>query len=82
MLFCLLLCFTRYTITTMKQIKEEVKVIKKFRIAAGLTQTELANKIGTQQFRISLWESGKVKPSINMLIKLSVALGVTVNDLI
>lgn len=78
----MLLCFTRYTITTMKQIKEEVKVIKKFRIAAGLTQTELANKIGTQQFRISLWESGKVKPSINMLIKLSVALGVTVNDLI
>lgn len=57
-------------------------MIKKFRIAAGLTQTELANKIGTQQFRISLWESGKVKPSINMLIKLSVALGVTVNDLI
>ena len=57
-------------------------MIKKLRVAAGLTQTELAARVGTDQVRISRWETGKVKPSYGMLIKLAAALGVTVNDLI
>ena len=57
-------------------------MIKKLRIAAGYTQSELAIRIGTTQERVCMWERGKIKPSINMLIKLAAVLGVTVNDLI
>jgi transcriptional regulator with XRE-family HTH domain len=57
-------------------------MIKSLRIAAGLTQDELAKKIGTTQERICMWERGKIKPSVDMLKKLSAAFGVKIEDLI
>ncbi|MBU1349648.1 MAG: helix-turn-helix transcriptional regulator [Patescibacteria group bacterium] len=50
-------------------------IIKK-RIQQGLTQTELAKKIGTKQSAISRLERGTYNPSLAFLRKLVEALGV------
>ena len=47
------------------------KIIKELRKDSNLSQTGLANIIGTTQDTISLWELGKSLPDINMLIKLA-----------
>ncbi|HAM88676.1 MAG: Helix-turn-helix domain protein [Candidatus Falkowbacteria bacterium GW2011_GWC2_38_22] len=45
------------------------------RIKAGLTQTELAQKIGTKQSAISRLERGDYNPSVAFLRKVAEALG-------
>ena len=45
-----------------------------------ITQTELAQKLGVSQSLISLWCSGKCRPSFPLLIKLSKILNLTVDD--
>ena len=47
------------------------------RLAAGLTQEDLAARIGTRQPAIARLESGTVKPSFDMLRRLSSALQVS-----
>ncbi|MBU0982196.1 helix-turn-helix transcriptional regulator [Patescibacteria group bacterium] len=49
-------------------------VIEK-RLEKGLTQLELAKKIGTKQSAISRLESGSYNPSLNFLDKVARALG-------
>ncbi|MBU0457991.1 helix-turn-helix domain-containing protein [Patescibacteria group bacterium] len=44
------------------------------RIKEGLTQSELAKKVGTRQSAISRLESGNYNPSINFLEKVAKAL--------
>lgn len=44
------------------------------RIEKGLTQEELANKVGTKQSVISRLESGRANPSVAFLKKLAAAL--------
>jgi transcriptional regulator with XRE-family HTH domain len=44
------------------------------RVAAGLTQAELAERVGTRQPAIARLESGGAKPSFDMLMRLSSAL--------
>ena len=44
------------------------------RVAAGLTQAELAERVGTRQPAIARLESGGAKPSFDMLTRLSAAL--------
>jgi DNA-binding transcriptional regulator YiaG len=39
------------------------RTIREIRDTLGLTQEQLANRLGTYQFRVSLWESGKRTPS-------------------
>lgn len=51
-------------------------VIKK-RLEKGLTQSELAKKIGTKQSAISRLESGNYNPSIIFLGKIAKALNLT-----
>lgn len=51
-----------------------VAIIKK-RVEKGLTQKELAKKIGTKQSAISRLESGDYNPSIAFLRKVASALG-------
>lgn len=48
-------------------------VIKK-RLEKGLTQTDLAKKVGTRQSAISRLESGRYNPSIHFLEKVAKAL--------
>ncbi len=51
--------------------------IKKARINAGLTQDELAAKLGTTRQNISLYENGKTEPKLSMWQKLAEALSVS-----
>jgi ribosome-binding protein aMBF1 (putative translation factor) len=46
------------------------------RIKDGITQKELAKRIGTKQTAISRFESGKYNPTLSFLVKLTKALGV------
>jgi len=59
-------------------IKPELQVIKAvhdFRLKNGVSQGELAEKVGTKQTAISRLESGRSNPSIKFLKKLAEALG-------
>ncbi len=44
--------------------------IKKLRIAKGLNQVQLANKLGITKQCVSNWENNNIQPSVDMLIKL------------
>lgn len=56
--------------------------IQHFRIRAGLTQEELAKKIGTTQITVSSWERGIAKPRTDMLIKMSEVFGVSMEEIL
>jgi predicted transcriptional regulator len=45
------------------------------RIKSGITQKELAEKIGTKQSAVSRFESGRGNPTFSFLMKVSNALG-------
>jgi DNA-binding XRE family transcriptional regulator len=49
--------------------------IARLRIMRGLTQQELAEKVGTKQPSIARLESGKTEPKISFLRRLAEALG-------
>ena len=51
-----------------------IQMIIEKRLKAGLTQAQLAKKIGTKQSAISRIEQGSYNPSLSFLIKLSKAL--------
>lgn len=57
--------------------------IKELRLAAGLTQRELAEKSGIPYRTIQSWEEGARRPSdLRKLHKVAVALGARIEDLI
>lgn len=56
-------------------------VIKRLREAKGLTQSELAEKIGVSSKAVSKWETGKGLPDISLIEPLSTALSVSVMEL-
>ena len=53
-----------------------IEIIIRRRIKKGLTQRDLAQKIGTKQSAISRLESGTYNPTFSFLQKLADALGV------
>lgn len=57
-------------------------LLKEFRKKAGLTQQELATKIGIAQTQITKWETGFAEPSLRWIRKIADALGVTQQELI
>jgi len=60
------------------RLEEEFALIEeclKARSAAGITQTEVAKRIGTTQSAIARLESGRGEPSISTLRKYASALG-------
>lgn len=60
------------------ELSPEFTVIEKLidrRIKQGLSQTELAEKLGTKQSAISRFESGATNPTIHFLYKVADALG-------
>ncbi|MBC8215454.1 MAG: helix-turn-helix transcriptional regulator [Candidatus Marinimicrobia bacterium] len=52
-----------------------IREIVAFRIAQGMTQKELAEKIGTKQSSISRFEKAMKMPSISFLSQITNALG-------
>ena len=57
-------------------------MIKQRRKDAGLTQNELAQKVGCATITIRQYESGKREPNISALYDIANALGVEIFDLI
>ncbi len=57
------------------------KRIKFARKNAGLTQTELAEKLGISYQGIAQWETGKRNPKIESLQKIANALSISVEEL-
>lgn len=55
--------------------------IKGLRERAGLTQAQLAEKMGASQSAVALWETGARMPRSNKLQKLAEVLECTVADL-
>ncbi len=69
--------------TQFKQLRNELRPLFEFRkaligarLAANLTQKELAEKMGTKQSAIARLESGNQAPNLDTLLKLTKALGV------
>ena len=58
------------------------KFIQEIRKEKGLTQKELAELIGVSDKTISKWENGTSSPDTSMLMSLSEALEITVNELL
>lgn len=56
--------------------------LKYHREALGISQLELANKIGTSHQNISRWESGAVLPNIDFCVKLADFYGISIDELI
>lgn len=52
------------------------------RMAAGLTQGQLAEAIGCTQKDVSRWERGVYSPRIDVLVKMAGVLGCSLEDLI
>lgn len=56
--------------------------LKRIRKAKGKTQEELATLVGVTREAIAAYESGRIKLSEDMIIRISLALGVTSDDLL
>lgn len=50
-------------------------VVKRMRLAAGLSQTELASRLSTTQSAIARWESAEVSPRLDTLERIADACG-------
>lgn len=57
------------------------KVIRRLRIKAGMTQDELAEKVGRTRPAVTAWESNRSQPDTQMLRRLADLFGVSVSEL-
>lgn len=58
------------------------RFIAELRKEKGMTQTELADKLGITDRAISKWENGRGLPDISLLVPLCEILGVSINELL
>jgi len=58
------------------------RFIAERRKTAGLTQLQLAEKLGITDRAVSKWETGKAMPDLSVMQELCGILGITVNDLL
>ncbi|MBR3379288.1 MAG: helix-turn-helix transcriptional regulator [Bacillus sp. (in: Bacteria)] len=56
-------------------------MIREFRKRTGLTMKQLGAKVGASESSISQYETGRVEPDVETLMKIADALNVTVDDL-
>lgn len=67
----------------MKQEAQKLAAnLKRLRLAAGLTQVDVAEKTGMERVAIYRLESAKSNPTLSTLSKLAKVLGVTIDDLV
>ena len=65
-----------------EDIKKNIsKNITKYREDAGFSQRELAQQLGITPSRISNWEQGANRPTIDILFEVCRALHVSINDI-
>lgn len=58
------------------------KRISVLRRKAGLSQTDLAEKLGVTSQTVSKWERGNAIPDIDLLLELSYLYRVSINDML
>ncbi len=58
------------------------KNIKELRIENGLTQKELAEKIGVSQGAVYFWEKGINEPTAGYLVSMAALFGISVDELL
>ena len=56
--------------------------LRRLREAAGLTQTELAARVGVKQCSLSAWEIGTAAPSLPNMVRLAEALDTSLDELV
>lgn len=65
----------------MKSMAEFVCHLKKYRQMAGLTQEDLALKIGVRRETISRLEAGKYNPSLKLAMEISRAVRAPIEEI-
>lgn len=68
-----------------KKEKPQYKIgsqIKKYREVFGLSQKELADRLGISNSRVSNWEQGINRPDADMLADICIALNVSPSELL
>ena len=56
--------------------------LRELRIAASLSQVDLAEKLGVSKQSVSNWENDNIQPSIEMLLKISRTVNVSTDFLL
>ena len=56
--------------------------LRKYRLAAGLSQKELAGKLFVSQQAVARWETDKATPNPETVVKLAEIFGVTTDELL
>lgn len=56
--------------------------LRKMRTRIGITQTELARRMGVRQNTITQWELGNRQPRADILVKLADTVGCTLDELL
>ena len=56
--------------------------IRRLRTARGITQVELAHRLGVSKQSVSNWKSNNIQPSIELLEKIADLFGVTTDHLL
>ena len=62
----------------MKSFGENLKYERKI---AGLTQQQLADKMGIKQQQLSQWERDEIEPAVSSIVAIAKALDVSFDDL-
>lgn len=55
--------------------------IKNYRLKAGLTQAELAERMGVHQTAVAQWEKGQAAPTASKLPMLAAVLSCSISEL-
>lgn len=59
-----------------------MKSLREHRLKVGWTQAQVAEQLGVQPSTVTMWETGKREPNINMLRCLSELFGCSVDELL
>ena len=77
-IYCVMtyICYNRFEV--IRHMKNKMKIA---RLQIGLTQEDLAKKVGVTRQTISLIENSKYNPSLNLCLEICYTLNKTLDDL-